>query len=36
VSPPLTSEQAAGLYTQLLLDVLEVTGELAPTPFRVV
>ncbi len=30
MSPPLTPEQAAGLYAQLLLDVLEVTGELAP------
>ena len=30
MSPPLTPEQAAGLYSQLLLDVLEVTGELAP------
>jgi rSAM/selenodomain-associated transferase 1 len=30
MSPPLTPEQAAGLYSQLLLDVLEVTGALAP------
>ena len=30
MTPPLTPEQAAGLYSKLLLDVLEVSGELAP------